>query len=308
MAEENTGFNFGQVATGVASGAANGILGQVFGSIFGKSQDKRQVKQQQKLNDIAEATNKRMISYSNAEQEAMQKRMFDMTNLPAQVKLAKEAGMSISSLYGGSGAGGTTVGTGGAGGGTVSAGSADGGTARTGMGLQMAQQIAMQQAQIDNLNANTEKTQAEAETQKVNLTTTKETQEATIDRAIMESLKAKEEWTKAIAESQELNRGLENRLAIISAEATGKALQNEATKMGIKVSQAQIEKMAEDVAQGWQKLNLEEKQQAINKFKAEIDANYPGLGSIAGKIVDNVMERTYELIKGKRKQATYEIK
>lgn len=163
MAEDNKGFNFGQVATGVASGAANGILGQVFGSIFGKSQDKRQVKQQQKLNDIAEATNKRMIDYSNAGQEAMQMRMWENTNLPAQIEMAKKAGMSISSIYGGSGAGGTTAGAGGSGGGTVSASSADGGAARAGMGLQMANQIAMQQAQIENLRANTQKTEAEAE-------------------------------------------------------------------------------------------------------------------------------------------------
>lgn len=157
---DKTGFAM-QAGAGIATGAANTFLGQLAGQIFGKQNDERQIEQQRKLNELALRDNKEMIAFSNKEQEAMQKRMFEMTNLPAQVQLAKEAGMSISSLYGGSGAGGSTLGGSGASA-SVGTSTADSGSTRTGMGLQIAQQLAMQQAQTENLRANTEKTKAEA--------------------------------------------------------------------------------------------------------------------------------------------------
>ena len=82
--------------------------------------------------------------------------MWNATNVGAQIEHMKNAGMSISAMYGGSGGGGTTAGSGG---GNAPIATADGETARQAMGLQ----IGRQAAEIALLQAQTKKTEVEAE-------------------------------------------------------------------------------------------------------------------------------------------------
>jgi hypothetical protein len=80
--------------------------------------------------------------------------MWKKTNYPAQIEMMKEAGLNPALMYGQAGAGGQT-------------GSQGGGSAASGQAPQQYQPMDMQNlmmgAQIANLNANTKKTEAEAE-------------------------------------------------------------------------------------------------------------------------------------------------
>ena len=82
--------------------------------------------------------------------------MWNATNVEAQIEHMKNAGMSISAMYGGSGGGGTTAGSGG---GSAPIATADGEVQRQAMGLQLGKQA----AELALLQAQTKKTEVEAE-------------------------------------------------------------------------------------------------------------------------------------------------
>ena len=123
------------------------IAAPVLGLATGIGAGKRQIKQQKKLNELGIDAYKQQREID----QANQMEMWNATNVGAQIEHMKNAGMSISAMYGGSGGGGTTAGSGG---GSAPIATADGETARQAMGLQMAQMQLMQ--------AQTEKTKAEA--------------------------------------------------------------------------------------------------------------------------------------------------
>lgn len=145
-------FGMDQVA-----GAANGIIGQGMNMLFSGWQDRRQLKQQQKLTDQQVAAQKDMGAFNR--EQAM--KMWKDTNYSAQIAEAKKAGMSISSLYGGTGASGAT--TSGATPGSVTGAQAGDPNAGVGMGIQMASQLALQKAQKENIEADTANKIADAE-------------------------------------------------------------------------------------------------------------------------------------------------
>ena len=116
----------------------------------------------------------------NRQGQELQMQTWKDTNYPAQVAMMKEAGVNPAVLYGQGGAGGATTGT-------QSGGTAAGGTAPMAKGMDIASilQTGMMQAQIDNLNAQTKKT--ETETVKIGGTDTEESQ-ARIDKFIAETM------------------------------------------------------------------------------------------------------------------------
>lgn len=137
---------FGDIAG--AAGMAVNALG-----IGAKAQDRRQREQQQHLTDQQVKANKELADYS----QGLQMKMWNETNYEAQKKHMEAAGLNPGLMYGMSGGGGTT--TGGA-----SAGSASGGQAANSAATQQAQtQMGMQLAQLGLMQAQTEKTKAEAE-------------------------------------------------------------------------------------------------------------------------------------------------
>ena len=83
----------------------------------------------------------------------LNKEMWDYTNYENQVKHMENAGLNTGLMYGGAGSGGVASGGGVSGGGAQGA---DGSAARTAMGLQLAAQMKLLNAQADNLNADTE--------------------------------------------------------------------------------------------------------------------------------------------------------
>lgn len=283
----------------MAAGAANGLLGQVGGMIFGKAQDRRQLKQQEKLQKLQIAGNKEMLDYSNAAQREMQMKMWEDTNLPAQVEQAKKAGMSIASLYGGSGAGGATTGGSGASG-SVSGAMAGDPNAGVGMGLQMASQLALMKAQKENIEADTankkagaENTGAQTEGTKIDNTVKQETKEATIQTI-------KERAFQQLAETgiSEQNRSvgaetINDRITKIKQEAIGEILNNEATKSGIKLNNERINEIANSIQQRWKDLELQGKGLEVSKENMEklTEAMLWGAGIQAtGNIVKGIVD------------------
>lgn len=138
--------------------------GQATGTIFGIAtagiNDKRQISQQEKLTQMQVDAQKRLNSYNMD----LQKEMWNYTSYPNQVRNMEMAGLNPALMYGMGGGGGTTTGSAG---GNVSGGSANQNPgemqAYAGMGLQSAMNLQLMQQQKDLLEAQTKKTNAEAE-------------------------------------------------------------------------------------------------------------------------------------------------
>ena len=128
------------------------IAAPVLGLATGIGAGKRQIKQQKKLNELG------IDAYRQQREidQANQMEMWNATNVEAQIEHMKNAGMSISAMYGGSGGGGTTAGSGG---GSAPIATADGEVQRQAMGLQLGRQA----AELALLQAQTKKTEVEAE-------------------------------------------------------------------------------------------------------------------------------------------------
>jgi hypothetical protein len=317
------------------TGAINGAAGAVLGLALERHNDRRQVKQQKKLTDVQVNANKQMTDYNTAANYKSQLDMWKATNYGAQMDEIKKAGLNPALLYGMSGGGGTTVGSG-AIAGNVSGGQAAGNSGETGMGIMNQMNLAMQQAQIDNLKANTNKTNAEAgnvgaigenimaDTQ-TKLQSIKDSQvkndytnslqkgqelenELTGKtnyvkvRLLEQSLEQGEELLKSMAVNAEIAQ--ETKVDLI---ATAQATRIEAfaraalIKANTAQTNASIDKMAADIAQGWKKLAIDQMNYEINKQEAgykgaQIEINKQladfetGFGTQGGAILKTVLD------------------
>lgn len=298
------GFNWGGMIAPVA-GAITSALG-----IGEKRQDKRQVEQQKKLNEVQEASNRRMME----SQKAMDLKMWQDTNYSAQVAEAKKAGMSISALYGGSGASGATTGGSGAGVGGAQASDATSAQATaTQQGMAIAQ-MGLMNAQKENIEAdtankqaNTEKT-AGADTEQTKANTALTNFQATItklesqmktatyqegvEKIVAESNKAMEEMAIMANNRQISDATLKDAINKIQAEAIGATLTNKLIRSNVAVNEAQITKIANEIQQKWRELELQGQGNNINEannkriVEAIIESAWVGAGAqVAGDII-----------------------
>lgn len=132
------------------------LAGGALGMITAPYNDNRQYNQQERLQRLQMQGSKEMTDYNMQKQMEMWK----ATNFPAQLAMLKQAGLSPGLMYGKGGPGGTTTGT--------PSGSVTGAIAPSGGGeiqsmMQLGMQKELQQAQIENIKANTAKTNTEAE-------------------------------------------------------------------------------------------------------------------------------------------------
>lgn len=290
-----------------AGNAVGGIMGLAFGSI----ENQRQLKQQERMNQMDWEQHQRFSEF-NREQ---QMKLWRDTNYSAQMAELKKAGLNPALLYGkGGGAGGTTAAAvGGSGSHSASARN----DIMNGMGLQ----LGLQAAQIENIKANTNKTNVEAaKTAGVDTTEAwqrigimqveqdiaemeKEVKGRTIEDAIdiitAEAGKATFETLRTQRFNQIEQATVESTITQIQARAVGALLDNALTKANIKVAEEQVKKLAADIAQGWKSLDQKDTQLIIDKWVEENKANNPSIGDVFGKLFNNALEEIRNVTKPK---------
>ena len=163
-----------------------GLIGKAMG-MFGPSQatlDQRQLKQQQKLSDIQEEANRRLMQDSYGLQKDMYNHQYNMNTPEEMRKRYEEAGMNPALAYTQGGVGGVSGGSGGA---SVSGATAADSAAQTSADaskeqamnqrIGMALQHRMQESQIALNESQAEKNKKEAENVGAKTTTEEETRE-----------------------------------------------------------------------------------------------------------------------------------
>lgn len=270
-----------QLAEQLGTQASTGALGQVMGMLFQGANNKNQQNQNEALLQQQVQAQKQLGDYNYTNQL----KMWNATNTEAQMQHIKDAGLNPALMYGGGGAGGQTV----AGG---QAGSVNGSTAapapNAGMALMNTQQMQQTQSQIElteaqkaNIEADTANKQAEnpniaktgsqieattgnikadtalkeinAQLAKIQTDWQGEINEATVS-------KINQEWVQ-IANTNEITQATKDaQKQQIITNAANAVIQGQSMKMGIQVDKAQINKMSEDIAQGWEQLGQTEQE------------------------------------------------
>lgn len=320
----------GMIGQGLgAVGQAAAMLG-----IGQRKQDKRQLNQQQKLTNQQIAAQKELGEH----QKEQQLDIWNKTNYEAQVKHLEAAGLNPGLLYGHSGGGGATTGAGMAT--AVTGGQATDPSAaiqaQNGMAMTIANmRLIESQARKNNAEADkiagvdTEKTSTEIksltqgiENQKQQEMLTKVqtrltelqgdltsgSMEDVLDRLHWEANKTMSEASTALTEAYVSNAIREEKINIIKQEAIYGVLKNvltkaqtEKTHSDIKVNDQQIKNMSEKIMQDWHTVTQGDTKNAIEKFKAEVGANYPNLLNTVGRGFDDLIELIFST-KGGRTQ------
>lgn len=250
---------------GFIKDAANTVLGGGLGLILGEYNDRRQIKQQQKLTDMQIAGQKQMADYSQAQQFDM----WNKTNYAAQVEHMKKAGLNPGLMYGMGGGGGATTGSAS---GSVSGGSAPTGGGEVGMGMQMA----LLQAQKENIEADTANKKAGAAA----------TTEATIGTKFQNELNQKigisEMWAKWGAEKDRLTTATEKEMADWEAEkAAGfqSGRTDDPNSNIAKAKRAGYQKAEQELQNAIKQGDLLEAEKAIKGFEARMSEQGFGANS-----------------------------
>lgn len=275
-----------------ATQTSGGIIGAGMGLILEGHNNRRQIRQQQKLTDMQLAANNQMGEYNYERQM----KLWHETNYGPQMKELKKAGLNPGLIYGmGGGTGGTTAAT--------PAQGTSGSHAPTGggeaMGLMMQQmQLGLMEAQRENIQADTENKKADTTNkpimgENIKASTASITQGITnqqTQNALMQAQKLATETnientqtqTKLIEDQIQLmdrdievnNATKEDKILQIKQEAINAIILGEVMKQGIQVDKAAIQKMAADIAQGWQNLDIQSKRQIIEQKMLENNIEY----------------------------------
>jgi len=221
--------------------AANGAVGQVLGMALGGMQDKRQLKQQEKLQDLQIKGNKEMADYG----QQKQMEMWENTNFNAQKAQMEKAGLNPALMYGMGGAGGATTGAGASG--AVGGAAADSGAERTGMGLQIASQLALQKAQKENIEADTankkastENTSTGTEGVKIDNQIKGESKDAVIRKTVSDADRSLEEMWIAANERTISDHTLKEKVKQIQEDTITKVLNNKSTSIENRKKEAEL--------------------------------------------------------------------
>lgn len=202
------------------------VIGTGLGLLLGEANDRRQIRQQRELQQLQMEGQKEMGKFN--QELAMD--LWERTNLKAQREQMEKAGFSPGLMMSKGGApGSTNTPTG-----NVTGANAQQNPGEAAMGLQIGLQAAMQQAQIENIKANTQKTKVDtAKTAGVDTEEAKgriaklgqETQNAAIQAATLE-------YEKEIAKIESEIKGDSAEHIVRSAAAAADKLEAEANKAG----------------------------------------------------------------------------
>lgn len=283
--------------TAIADTATGGAIGGIMDLAFGGIKNKRALKQDRKIGRQQMAREKEMSQFG------MELGLNKMRKTPQAMR---DAGLNVGLMYGGSGAGGqstaqvTNEGT---------SAPTDMSSTSQGMGMQLAQQKVLQEAQIKNIEADTEKKKVEAvklagvDTSNVQADTDKKEKEAiqlsaqtglTLEQSrlvIAQQNKTKEETTNIQTDTTKKEAEIKK----IEKETDWMDDLNGATIRNIN---SEIRTRAEQLKQNWKKLNIEEQQKEIHKFSEEMKVKYPNAINVLGGITNDFIKMIDNLTGG----------
>jgi len=251
------------------------IIGPILGQLMAQANDARQMQQQQRLMEQQMYGSMRLTDYN--QKAALQ--MWKDTNYSAQMEEMKKAGLNPGLMYKQGGAGGHVAVTPG----SVTGGQAPHGGGEQMMGVQLAMQMQQTQADVElkkaqanlaNTEANkkggvdTQEQLTRIDLMKQQMQNLETEQERTMYQAAIEKVRA------AVAEGTQTAQivignveMVEQQLRIKMQEAglikTG--AETAAIQQGIKETVQRIEKMRQDVAQGWQALDYREQEVLVKQ-------------------------------------------
>lgn len=242
-----------------ASGATGGIMGLALQGL----NDKRQLKQQKKLQALEIAGQQQMTDYNTQKQLEM----WEKTGYSAQMKQLREAGLNPGLIYGMGGAGGQTA--------NIEPGKVSGAEAPKGggeaqglmgMGMQMGLQLQLLKAQKENIEADTNLKNTDA--QKKGGVDTKEAEARILNlQALTDNEKARGEMLKietSILSIKEHIAGMTQNTAIAAAQ---KELQ---------IATEQLERMERE-----NEIGSKTKDDAVKRIRAEA----------TGAVLENELKR-----------------
>lgn len=289
------------------------LIGAGLGLMTGGLTTRRQEESQKRMNAEGVNNSKEMTLFNRKQQM----KLWEDTNYSAQREQMEKAGLNVGLMYEGGGGGGGTTG--------LQTASQSGGNARTnndsneGMAMQM--QNSMLEAQKSLIQAQTEKTIAEkkklegVDTFESGARTTSLLQgveNAKAQKILTEAqtMLTNENYQGAISQVQMLRNDAQisentitDKIRIIREEAIGKKLDNLLTTEKTKLTQEQTEEvkqkiksMIAGVEQGWEKLSQSEKQLKINKFNAEINAQFQGSDKVLGGLINQAIMETDDML------------
>lgn len=296
--------------------AAGNLINEGMGLLFQPAKNQQQYEQAQRLQQMQIQGQKEMTDYNMAKQLDM----WNKTNYKAQMEHMKAAGLNPGLIYGMSGGGGTTTGTAS---GSVSGQSAGIAVASHGaesMGIQMQ----LVEAQKKVLETQAEKNQAEAakisgtdtqesqtridallqgidnarqqhEIQKLDITLKnienfekQASQEDRLDYITYQTRIAMKQFENVKAEAFINTKTVQEKINIIRQESIGAIIKNELLKSGIEINQAQIKKWTQEIMQGWDKMDQENRKIMLQKIQTDwnTDATREGTSHIIDVIED----------------------
>lgn len=285
---------------------AGGLLGQVMGGMNDKRQDRMNAKNIERQKEASKE-----LTDHNTEK---QKEMWEHTGYVNQRRQMEEAGLNPALLYGKGGSGGQTA--------AVSQGSAGMGAAPSsggeGMGMvQAALQARMQEAQVENLKADTKKKNVEAdktagvdtektrgeigqieqntelakveiELKKMENEFQKETYEDRADYIDSQAKKAIEEVNQAGNQTSISHATWRDAIIEIKARAIGAQIENALKNANIEYTKEQTQKIGAELA-------LKEREIDIKEFEAEMKAAFPSIMNAGGNLLQQIFNRVDEI-------------
>ncbi len=275
-----------------------GLAGGIGGAIAGIGQRRRDMSDRRALMEQQTKNQERL----NRQGQQLGIETWNKTNAKAQVDHLKRAGLNVGLMYGGSGAGGATTSSGSGG----SAGSAPSeGANPMDMALRGAQtglQAEMMKAQIDNINADTEKKrgvdtqegqkriegieqqikesadkqqyiQAQTTFQRLLNDIKSQTKEDQIDSIIYQTEKLGKE-VESIGYRNQIDKAtVDTEIEKQKTELTNAGIQGQLMKMGIRKGEAEIVEIGEKLKQGLRQLELQNSNLKARLLEGKVQLN-----------------------------------
>lgn len=257
------------------AGQAAGLLG-----IGNKKQDRRQVNQQRELNKVNAETSMQLADY----EQALKMKMWQDTNYGAQLEQAEMAGVSKAAAIGGGGAG---VGQGA----SVDSGGNGSGAANAAATQQANINQAMAAAQINNLNADTEKKKVEAvktagvdtelgnvnvvgkgldnKIAEIELQIKGQSKEAAVNMIVASAQKAMSEMVIAGKDADLKGATYNEELNALKARYAGVAIENQVMEQGIALDKARVGQIANDIMMRANELDAQYAGQKVSEDNME---------------------------------------